>query len=305
MSASYAMRGKHEARRVSEDTLSRVLDVARELDYRPDARGRALRLQRTNVIGIYAGLTWIDIRNPFFAELVSGVQEGCHALNKNLLLHSFPSSSVADEVFQELNDGRVDGLVVVLPLNDPLATRLSGANLPVVALADAVPGLASVVVNDAAGARAIADHLLERGHRKVIFASGANLPTSARRRQESFVERSAAVGMEVLVIPMDERVDVRDLVGRATAIVAWNDIEARQILQACRSAGIAVPKEVSITGFDGCPTIIQYPMPLTTVRAPWSEVGREAVNVLNRMLRNEPYDLETVMPVELVRGVTT
>lgn len=309
MSASYAMRATADESRVSAETRRRVLEVALELNYRPDARARALRLRETKIVGFYTGLTRIDLRNPFFAELVTGLQQGCELVGKSLLLHNFPSSTVFDEVYGELLDGRVDGLIAVLPLKDPLAGRLAAAHLPVVAIADPYPGLPAVVVDDEAGAKAVAYHLADLGHRNVVFASSADLPESAKRRQRSFVEHAVSRGIDVSVWSIGPETSHLDFIARArevaTAIFAWSDSSARRLLEACRASGVDVPRDLAVVGFDGCPTFLEDTFPLTTVRAPWEQVGREAIKVLNRMLRNEPYDLETVMPIEFVRGMTT
>ena len=310
MSASLAMRSAAGSGRVSAETQKRVLDIARELGYRPDARARALRLRKTNVVGFYAGYGWINVQIPFFAETIGGLQQGCELLKKNLLLHSLSRDSGSEEVYQELIDGSVDGLVVAMPASDPLASRLAADHLPVVAIADTIPGIPSVVVDDAGGAAMIAEHVADLGHVAAVFAAGPALPVSGKRRQQAFIEAAMSRGLEVTVRSLGEDPEIPEFVTKAkqsgaTVIVAWNDFDGRRILSACRKAGIDVPKEIAIVGFDGCSVPYEDPFPLTTIRAPWSEVAQQSVILLDRLVHNGACEMETVMPVQFVRGATT
>ncbi|HLK14787.1 MAG TPA: substrate-binding domain-containing protein, partial [Fimbriimonadaceae bacterium] len=249
-------------------------------------------------------------RIPFYAEAVSGLQLGCEQVGKNLLLHSLSRTADSEVVYRELVDGMVDGLVAAMPETDPLASRLAGVHLPIVAFADAIPGVPSVVVDDVHGAQLIADHIAERGHRRVVFAAGPNLPYSGRRRQHALLERAMAHGIEVNVRALPGDADLNEFVTAArsegsTAIVAWNDVDARRILNAAQQLGLNVPVDMAITGFDGCPSPYNDPFPLTTIRLPWAEAAAQAVIVLDRLIRRQPVDDFTTLPVSFVRGATT
>ena len=310
MSASLAIRASEGGGRVSRETRNRVLQAATELGYRPDARARALRLRQTNVIGFYAGYGWMDVRMPFFAETIGGLQQACEELRKNLLLHSVSRDSGSEEIYRELIDGTVDGLVVAMSSNDPVVAQLAAGHLPVVAVADAIPDIPSVVVDDLAGAKMIAEHISELGHKSAVFAAGPALPFSGKRRQDSFINHAVKRGMDVVVRSLGEDPDIPDFVARArqfgaTVIVAWNDQDARRLLRACRQLGIVVPKDMALVGFDGCPLPFDDPFPLTTVRAPWAEVARESVLVVDRLVKNEPCPAITTLPVDFIKGATT
>lgn len=310
MSASLAIRDPEGSGRVSVRTRDRVLAAAREIGYRPDARARALRLRKTNVIGFYAGYGFADVRMPFFAEVVGGLQQGCEATGKNLLLHSVSPSRGPDQIYEELIDGTVDGLVVAMPADDPVITRLVSDHLPVVAVADAIPGIPSVVVDDIQGAKMLAEHIAGLGHRSALFASAKTLPFSAKRRQQAFIEVAISLGLGLDVRAIGDDSTLPELIERArqagtTAIVAWNDHDARRLLKACRQAGIRVPSEMAITGFDGCPVPFEDPFPLTTIRAPWAEVAERAAVLLDRLAQEGACDMFTTLPVQFVKGATT
>src|SRR5262249_47656133 len=105
MAVSAVLSGTSSTARVSEATRERILAAARELRYRPNAIARSLRSKRTNIIGFYSGYRYIDPRNPFFAEIVGGLQEGCAEHRKDLLLHTVFQRASVDDIYGELVDG--------------------------------------------------------------------------------------------------------------------------------------------------------------------------------------------------------
>jgi DNA-binding LacI/PurR family transcriptional regulator len=310
MSVSLALRGGTATNRVSEETRARVLAAARELDYRPNAWARALRLQQSDIIGFYAGHGYVNVRIPFYAEAVSGLQQGCEQVGKNLLLHSLSPTGDSDAVYRELVDGRLDGLVAAMPATDALAARLASVNVPIVAFADAIAGVPSVLVDDVRGAGLIAEHIAGLGHRRVVFAAGPNMPFSGRRRQSAFLERALDYGMDVNVRglggddSLDDFVTATQAEG-STAVVAWNDVDARRILNSTQRLGLSVPSDLAITGFDGCPSPYNDPFPLTTIYLPWADAASQAVIVLDQLIKHQPVDEFTTLPVSLLRGATT
>lgn len=315
MTVSLALRGEVGGSRISPETQQRVLKAAQELRYMPNARARALRTGVTNVIGLYAGHGYVNVRLPFFTEIVSGLQEGCEQVKKDLLLHGIFHGTSPDDIYNELADGRIDGLVVTMPPDDQLARRLADSHLPVVAIADSLPNIPSVVTDDAAGSRLIAEHLFQRGHRKVVYITSSAHPVSAIRRHTAFMTAAAERGMEVeesLLHSEDgaegrfiRQVLAREASDRPTAVVCWNDQTALYLASACQHIGVRVPEDIAVVGFDGCPSPYETFWSLTTVRAPWAEVARTAVHYLDAILKGETVPIETVLPVELRPGNTT
>jgi DNA-binding LacI/PurR family transcriptional regulator len=313
MTVSLALRGDTNATRISEETRQRVLDAAKALRYRPNARGRALRSGFTNVIGLYAGYGFVNVRLPFFTEIVSGLQEGCEQFKKDLLLHGTFHGDTAEDIFTELADGRIDGLVVHMPSDNPMAERLVDSHLPAVAVADSLADIPSVVVDDAAGSRLLADYLKERGYRRGFYLS-SNLPAvSTRRRRDAFLNAAAHIGLRADEIPADtpewDDAFLRDLLGpesgrEPTVIVCWNDQSAYSLIAYCRQCGLRVPEDVAVVGFDGCPTPYDGVWSLTTIRAPWADAARIAVEHLDTLINGGKVPKETVLPVELRPGNT-
>jgi DNA-binding LacI/PurR family transcriptional regulator len=301
--------------RVSDGTRNRILAAARELDYRPNAVARSLRDRRTHLIGFYSGHGFISPRNAFLGEIIRGLQIGCGEHCKDLLMHGLFPGRAVDEIFQELADGRIDGIVVCEPADDPLVGRLRGSRLPAIVVVDAVPGIPSVVADDAGGMHMVVDHLYSRGHRRVIYRGWKRRLVSVERRRQALLGLATERGMSVtewtddytaadVVLMLDEWQGAPRQ-HRATAVICWNDVAAYDVLAACRAREIDVPGELAIVGFDGIEVPAPEAMPLTTVRAPWCEIARRAVSVLLDHAEDRAISDETVFPVELVERATT
>jgi DNA-binding LacI/PurR family transcriptional regulator len=314
MTVSLVLSGNTPGSRVSEETRRRVQEAARELRYRPNARARALRSGVTNIIGLYAGYGWLNVRLPFYTEIVSGLQDGCEEFKKALLLHGAFRGQTPEDIFTELADGRIDGLVVNMPADDPLAERLASSHFPVVAVADALPRIPSVVVDDAGGSRMLVEYLAGRGHQRLVYFSGETHPLSAVRRRDAFFAAAAERSLEVREICLAGETSLgeyftrdllpRDRRERPTALVCWHDGTAFSVLAYCRRYGLRVPEEVAVVGFNGCSTPMDGLWSLTTIRAPWAAAARTAVEYLNTILGGESVPRETVLPVEFIQGHT-
>jgi LacI family transcriptional regulator len=307
MTASLALRG--DSRRMSRETRLRVLEAARELRYQPNARARALRLGRTNVIGLYAGHGFVNVRSPFFTEIVSGLQEGCETARKDLLLHGAFRGGSSEDILLELLDGRIDGLIVTMRPTDPIAKSLAASGFPVVAIADPISGVPAILVDDADGARQTAAHLALRGHGRVLFVMGPTQPVSALRRRDAFLNATLEAGVATGVWTLREGAQA-DLLKHAraagiTALACWSDDAAYDLLAEARELGLKIPADVAICGFDGCPSPYAVADPLTTVVAPWAEAACRAVLSLGALLDGEEVPQEQVLPVRLSIGSTT
>jgi DNA-binding LacI/PurR family transcriptional regulator len=313
MTVSLALRTDHTSNRLSEKTRQRILEIARELSYSPNARGRILRSGVTNVIGFYTGRGFAEINLPFFTEVLSGLQEGCDIFGKDLLLHGTFKNRSADNIFSELRDGRVDGLVVHLPLDHALGPMLPNSHLPVVAIVNAVPGIPSIIVDDECGGHLIAAHLADRGYKKCLYIQPQVAPESVNRRLKGFEDGALKHGIAVeeyfpaLTETYEEilvKWAARDKKTRPNVIVCWNDHAAYTFLAHCRRLNISVPEDLAITGFDGSPTPYEHFWSLTTVRASWFDVAEMAVEQLNKIIAGEEVQEKTVLPVTLVKGHT-
>jgi DNA-binding LacI/PurR family transcriptional regulator len=314
MTVSLVLRDDPQNSRITPATRSRVLEAAKELHYQPDARGRALRSGQTNIIGMYTGYGYINVRFPFFTEIISGLQEGCDAFHKDLLLHGVYRDETSTDIYTNLANGKIDGIILNLSAKNPLVSRIVETGFPAIAVADPLPGIPSVMVDDTGGTRILADYLWSRGHRKYVYQTGGDLPESAIRRRDTFLQFMQEHGGHVQVFHIHDHPEgLKEIVhilttsnsnDRPTAVVCWNDSDAYDMIHQCRIAGLKVPDDVSIAGFDGCPLPYDVGWSLTTIHAPWSNVAFTAVQYLIEQITGKDVPLETTLPVELIEGNT-
>ncbi len=314
VTVSVVLNGSQANTRVSNATRERILAAAKELNYQPNALARSLRRRQTNIIGFYMG-GFMDTRNLFLSEIVSGLQQGCELNCRDFLMHGTFRGASTDDIYAELVNGKVDGLILHVRGNNPLVQRLADSYLPVIAITDAVPSLPSVTIDDVAGSRLLAQHLAEKGHRRILYGTSPFPLASVHRRHAAFCEAASDLGMTVvtdlarhddlLPSPLEARFLALTPRERPTAVVCWNDNFAYLMIEYFRRSGIRVPEDLAVTGFDGSTTAIPPAYRLTTILAPWRQVAQTAVSLLIAQKEGNPPPAETMLPVEFMLGETT
>ncbi len=297
--------------RASAATRSRVIEAAREMGYRPNAVARSLRHRRTNIVGFHTGYDYVNVRNAYMAAVLGGLQRACDAQRIDILLLGVFHGRSTDDIYGELVNGRIDGLFLHTNAEDPLVARLAESALPVVAITDAMPQLPCIVANDQDGTRQAIDYLWARGHRRIAYLAPQRRLISVERRVEAFQDEMAARGVpEAPLVRIDmEEVDTAMDVLRAgpyppTAVCCWNDLCAVNLLRVCRKAGIRVPEDLAVVGFDGSFDPRVLAQVVTTVAVPWDTLGEQALNVLRAQIRGETVPPETSVAVHLLPGET-
>ena len=325
-SVSVVLNGSRSSTGVSASTRERILQAARELQYTPNSVAQSLSRGRTDIISFYSGQGYLDLRNQFIAALIAGLHEGCEQFQKDLLLHGTFHGAASHDIYSALVGGKIDGLIFHTPFDNPLVELLVKARLPVVAVADGVPQLPSVVADLTGGARLIAEHLRARGHRRVMLRTCPlaymNHPlSSVVARQEAFHRAAQTLEMQVVDVEAPDeyatpdqcnaltRTEVKILQQvkskRPTAVVCWTDNAAQWFWEGCQNEELRVPHDIAIAGLDGLRTGgDNYPR-LTGLKVPWVEIARLAVEILMWQIDGKDVPHETVLPVELVIGNTT
>ena len=279
---------------VKASTRGHVLRVAGELDFVPHAGAQSLSLQRTDTIGVILP----DLHGEYFSELIRGLDLGARSSRQHLLLSaSHGDISEAIAALRAMRS-RVDGLVVMSPFADGelVGDALKGA-IPLVLLSSVRAGPhAAFGVDNHAGALAVTRHLIEVGHRNIAFVGGPpdNLEAQDRLRGFRDAHRDAGLKPGRLL-----RGNFREESGFAAAallllqdalpdaIFAANDAMALGCLQALRDAGVSVPTDVALAGFDDIPIARFLDPPLTTVGIAIADMGREAIECCVRLVRGE------------------
>jgi DNA-binding LacI/PurR family transcriptional regulator len=300
--------------RVSAATRLRVQEAALELGYAPNAIAQALRGERTNIIGYYAGYEALDAHSPFTAAILQGLQRSCRSYNQDLLLFGSFMRDTVDSIYATLTSGKIDGLVVLPTPNSPVMDRLFDSHLPVVAIANSHPNAPSVIVDDAAGSIMLAHYLAQKGHRHILYRTQAQPRTSSKNRLDAFCAAAQELGLDVMLThegevhhtltPEEMAILQSPARQRPTAAVCWMDISAYVLLEHCESIGLRVPDDLAIAGFDGVPLDIKPKRVLTTVCAPWVDVAAQAVEYLQWLLEGKEVPAQTILPVQFCAGDT-
>jgi len=279
---------------VTGDTRAQVLRVANELNFVPHAGAQSLSLQRTDAIGVILP----DLHGEYFSELIRGLDLGARNCRKNLLLSA--SHGDVSEAIAALRTmrGRVDGLVVMSPFTDGelLVDAVNGATPLVLLSTQAGSGAdAAFGVDNHAGAAAVTRHLLEEGHRTIAYINGPADNLDAQERLRGFRDAHAAAGVKPGPVLRgnfreDSGFSAALLLLQKTlpdAVFAANDAMALGCLHALRNAGVRIPHDVALAGFDDIPVARFLDPPLTTAGVPIAEIGRQAVERCVRLVQGD------------------
>lgn len=277
-------------RNVSPATRERVLEAARALDYRPNVLARALSHGRTSSVGLVVP----DIANRFFGELARALEEVAGAQGDLLLIGDSGLDPKREEsAITAFVDRRADAVVVVSVHDAPDLGPLRQAGIPVVLL-HPVPesGHASTISIDyEQAAFAAASHLVEHGYRTIALLNGP-ADAAGSRQHRTGVSRAATAAGGVAVTEVSSQfsrahaaqvmLDLLARPDRPRAVYCSTDEQAYGVLFACHRLGLAVPRDVAVTGFDGTEHSAYSLPPLTTVRQPIHEIAERALSVVAR-----------------------
>jgi LacI family transcriptional regulator len=298
-------------RQVSPETAARVAEVLSRLGYRPNELARSLKDRRSRTIGLMIA----DISNPFYAGCAKAVEEVARSHGYAVFLcASAEDVNIEREYVGLLTRRRVDGLLLV-PAADghPHLKEEQDAGLPIVTLDRPAEGLLTdtVIVKNRTGARDATRHLIEvHGHERVAFVGADEHQYTTRMRLEGYREALAEAGLQEIL-----RTRAPDTAAAAratrellalpdppTAFFAMNNLVTVGVLQAVEGAGLRVPEDVALVGFDDFELAAVLSPRLTLVRQPAAEIGRRAARLLfERIERRKPLDpRRVVLETELV-----
>ncbi len=284
----------NSTRSVNPETRRRVREVARRMNYHPDAMARGLVHRRCFSLGVLMpGIESAIVTNHYAVGVLSGVFYESSARGYDIHVHTRPWES-ADVSASQVQSSQTDGtLVVAPPIGSDIVSGLRALDLPIVVVSTptAVEGVPYVDTDNAAGARLVARHLLGLGHTRIAHLMGIRNQHSVFERRDAFVgelERSGVpVRAEYIVGDSFQEVDVAaavnallDLPEPPTALFAGNDDLAVLAIQVALERNVEIPGELSVIGFDDYPTAQQTRPMLTTVRQPLWEIGKRATQIL-------------------------
>jgi DNA-binding LacI/PurR family transcriptional regulator len=308
---SFILDGKPGA---SAETRRRVLAVAEEIGYRPDSAARLLARGRSRTLGVLT-----DVSQLFQAELVTGIYPAAEGLGYEVLLSANLPDRDESVPVEALLSHRCGGLILLGPTSDNAYFRALADRVPVVVvgrrLAGTVDNLATVRTDDAKGMRQAVSYLVELGHREIHHVDGGTDPGSAdRRRAYRTAMRSHGLANQAKVIPGAHNEEAGAAAARAmlaeptlpTAVLAGNDRCALGLLDVFTRAGVQVPDELSLIGYDDSHLSDNPRIDLTTVHQEAAAIARHAVQLAVDMLDAHPTTAADVVlePKLVVRGTT-
>jgi LacI family transcriptional regulator len=307
--------------RVSEDVRQRILTLARKHGYQPNHLARSLRTKRSFVIGTAIP----DIANPFFAVLFRGIEDvlGQHGYSV-ILANTDDDDARQQRNITMLRGRQVDGLILATARrHDPAIEALQAASFPFVLVnrhTDPIPPNA-VVPDDHAGAMAAVEHLIALGHRRIAHIAAADAISTGHGRRLGYRDALARHGLPddpALLVEGSLReqgsyeamIRLLALTEPPTAVFAVNDLAAAGALRAAQEAGLQVPRDLSVVGFDDLSTAVHTIPRLTTMRLPLYDMGMMAAQHLLAQLARDKASLEAslepiVVPLTLIAREST
>lgn len=284
---------------VAAETYERVQRVITEMGYTSSLAATGMRSRRTNVIGILV----VDLGDPFSLELFKGIGKAIYGTEYDLIIYSSGHIAATAEsgwerrYLSRLDGSITDGVLVVTPTTEDL-TAVS----PLVAVDPHEHNLFPAVISaNREGAIAMMEYLINLGHRRIGFVTGRQGLLSSSRRQQGYIEALEQAGLPVDTTLIQQGDYTRETGFRCaqhllrlpeppTAIFAANDQSALGVIDAANKAGLRIPADLSVAGFDNTPLATCSLPGLTTVDQSVSEMGYVATTMLIKLMQGKPLE---------------
>lgn len=300
--------------RVSPEARARVLEAIAKTGYVPNPAARTLRSQKTFMVLVVLP----DLANTFFSKILRGIEETLFEAGYGMIISDLDGSPEKEAHFAAFTAaGRVDGAIL---LNGHLfgqsregEGKPARITIPLVAACEAIPGadIPQIEIDNRMAACRMTQHLASLGHRRIAYVSGPASNILERERFQGYKDGLDAAGLSfdpALVIPGDYTIESgvragQDLVARSsrpTAVFCTSDEMAISLMRTLFSAGLRVPKDISVAGFDDIEFAAVAEPPLTTIHQPRRELGQAAAMALIDLLRGRASPKRIRLETELV-----
>ncbi len=303
---SRALRGNPA---ISAATSKHIREVANELGYVPNRAAQGLKTAKSNAIGILIR----RFSDPFNADILDGIEDHLQANRFSLFLAASGHDKKKDaEIIASMAERRIDGLILCSKhIDDEQRATLRSFGIPTVHISEQAAGKVenSIRHDDAYGAEALTHHLIEQGHRRIAFIGNSNAGQTNTQRQlgyQSALTRAGIVLQPEYVVLNDSgsapggsaaAEKLMALEKLPSAIVCFNDMMAVGAIHAVSDAGLSVPYDISITGFDDVELAAYVTPTLTTFRQPRYEMGLKSAEMILQLISNQV--LQTTADIKL------
>ncbi|PKN99675.1 MAG: LacI family transcriptional regulator [Chloroflexi bacterium HGW-Chloroflexi-4] len=289
---------------IPEATRQKVFAAAKQLNYHPNASGRKLASGKSKTIGLVRLQSTEQVFNDaFLLQVLVGIEQAASKWGFHVLLKHIDHDK-SDGYSQLITENHVDGIILSGPLqNDPELIKLHEEGVPIILLGQMLDtGIPYVDVNAVLGSKTAVDYLISSGHTRIGMITNAKMDySSAQQRKIGYIN-----ALEKGKIPVDERlikegdftpasgyVAMKELLSLSTpptAVFVASDVVAIGAFQAIKQAGLQIPQDIEVIGFDDIPMAEYYDPPLSTIRLPAYDLGRVAGDQLIKMILTNEMD---------------
>lgn len=299
---------------ISEATRQRVHRIARELGYLPSGPARSLKTNRSRALGVVVS----RIDDPFYSEILQGIEEVTQGHGYSLIMAASQHDPGREkDILRVLRERRVDGVIVCSGSFSPEQQRsMLDYSIPVVAINDqsASHFRYSVYHDDIDGSRQVAKHLLGLGHTRIAYLGNTLSGRTTQDRLTGFQQEITSAGLEIPSgyiyqvaggSPQQGLLAVEhflNLPEPPTALFCFNDLLALGVLKGLRQAGLRIPEEISVAGFDNIELAVFTDPPLTTLDQPKRYIGSQAAQLILDLLSSPPGQIPQEEVIHILKG---
>jgi LacI family transcriptional regulator/LacI family repressor for deo operon, udp, cdd, tsx, nupC, and nupG len=277
---------------ISLQTTERIQQIASQLGYHPSVAARSLKTNRSQVLGVIVS----HIADPYFSEVIQGIDDVAQEHGYSLFIASAQNEPLREHaIIQAMREHRVDGVILCSPnFAIEQSNQLNSYNIPIVALNNqsAEDYRFAIYHDDVDGSKQACQHLIDLGHTRIAFLGNLASGRTGEERLAGFYQGMQDAGIPICaeyILQVSgngaeqglEAVDYFiNLPVRPTALICYNDLMAMGVLKGLRRAGLRVPRDISVTGFDNILYSDLTEPPLTTIDQPKRFLGGEAARMI-------------------------
>lgn len=310
VSSATVSRVLNQSEKVLPETRQRVMDAVASLEYTPNSNSRSLRTRQSKILLVMLP----SLSNPFYSDILAGMDACAHEYGYSMMVTAtYSSASRERELVRLLRERQADGVIMLASTLPADEMRALGSQFAVVECCEYTEGsgISFVSVDNFAASREATAYLIRAGHRLIGMSSSTNNFPSTRLREEGFrrAHEEAGIVMNPALIRRGNYTfesgyeNAQIFMGmqpRPTAVMAISDVVAAGLISAFSSAGLNVPGDISVMGFDNLDMAKMIQPTLSTVMQPRRRLGRTAVEMLLEQLRGGRERHQLMLPHELI-----